>query len=106
MKVFLGKTILDTARAKLPAVFMPYIHLNTLSERNLTTLYYSLVHAHLLYGIQLWGNAYHKYIGKLEIAQRKAIRAVGNARYNEASSPLFKRLNILKLKDLYDLYIC
>ena len=53
-----------------------------LSERNLKTLYYSLVHAHLLYGIQLLGNAYHKYIGKLEIAQRKAIRAVCNARYN------------------------
>ena len=46
-----------------------------------------------------------KYIGKLEIAQRKAIRAVGNAIYNEASSPLFKRLNILKLKDLYDRYL-
>ena len=76
-----------------------------LSERNLKTLYYSLVHAHLLYGIQLWGNAYHKYIGKLDIAQRKTIRAVGNARYNEASSPIFKRLNILKLKDLYDLHV-
>ena len=76
-----------------------------LSESNLKTLYYSFVHAHLLYGIQLWGNAYHKYIGKLEIAQRKAIRAVGNARYNEASSPIFKRLNILKLKDMYDLHV-
>ena len=76
-----------------------------LPERNLKTLYYSLVHAHLLYGIQLWGNAYHKYIGKLEIAQRQAIRAVGNARDNEASSPIFKRLNILKLKDLHDLHV-
>ena len=63
------------------------------------------MHAHLLYGIQLWGNAYHKYIGKLEIAQRKAIRAIANARCNEASSPLSKRLNVLKLKDMYDLHV-
>ena len=63
------------------------------------------MHAHLLYVIQLWGNAYHKYIGKLEIAQRQAIRTVGNSRYNEASSPIFKRLNILKLKDLYDIHV-
>ena len=75
-----------------------------LSERNLKTLYYSLVHAHLLYGIQLWGNAYHKYIGKLEIAQRKAIRAVGNARYNEAYSPIFTTKHI-KLKDLYNIHV-
>ena len=39
-----------------------------LSARNLK-LHYSLMNAHLIYGIQLWGNAYNKYIGKLEIAK-------------------------------------
>ena len=46
-----------------------------------------------------------KYICRLEIAQKKAIRAIVGANYNATSSPLFKKLNILKLKDLYDLQI-
>ena len=32
----------------------------------------------------------------------KAMRAMTGARYNDPSSPLFKRLNILKLKDLFE----
>ena len=76
-----------------------------LSQRHLKILYYSLIHPHLLYGIRLWGNAYQKYICRLEIAQKKAIRAIAGANYNATSSPLFKKLNILKFKDLYDLQI-
>ena len=41
-------------------------------------------------------------MGKLEIAQNKAMRAMTGAMYNDPSSPLFKRLNILKLKDLFE----
>ena len=50
------------------------------------------------------------HINILEIAQRKPIRAVGNAIFHEASLPPFKPLNILKLKDLYGphvkLFVC
>ena len=41
----------------------------------------------------------------LEIAQWIAIRDMTNARYNEACSPLFKRINISKFKDLCDLHV-
>ena len=71
-------------------------------HKHLKILYYSLVHPYLLYGIRLWGSALNRFIGKLEIAQRKAIRAMTGARYNDPSSPMFKRLNILKLKDLFE----
>ena len=33
------------------------------------------------------------------------MRAIAGANYNTTSCPLFKKLNILKLKDLYDLQI-
>ena len=49
-KISSGIYIIDTSK-------------HILSEMNFTTLYYSLVHAHLIYGIQLWGNAYHNYTG-------------------------------------------
>ena len=73
-----------------------------LSQKHLKILYYSLVHPYLLYGIRLWGSALKRLIGKLEIAQKKAMRTMTGARYNDPSSPLFKRLSILKLKDLFE----
>ena len=74
-----------------------------LGQKHLNILYHSLVHPYLLYGIRLWGSALKRFIGKLEIAQKKAMRAMTGARYNDPSSPLFKRLNILKLNDLFEL---
>ena len=73
-----------------------------LGQKHPQILYYSLVHPYLLYGIRLWGSALKRFIGKLEIAQKKAMRAMTVVRYNDLSSPLFKRLNILKLKDLFE----
>ena len=74
-----------------------------LSQRHLKTLYYSLIHPYLLYGIRLWGNTYQKHVKKLESVQKRAVRAIMGAKYNDPSTPLFKILNILKLKDLYEL---
>ena len=78
---------------------------HTLSNENLKILYYSLIHPYLLYGITLWGNTYKKYLHKLEILQKKAIRTMTCSTYNEHTSPLFKTLNILKFNDLHDLHI-
>ncbi len=78
---------------------------HVLDKTNLKILYYSLVHPYLLYGIRLWGNAMQKHIGKLEIMQKKAIRAIVGAGYNAPSSPIFKELKIVKLKDLFELQV-
>ena len=74
-----------------------------LSQRHLKTLYHSLIHPYLLYGIRLWGNTYQKHVKKLESVQKRAVRAIMGAKYNDPSTPLFKTLNILNLKDLYEL---
>ena len=68
------------------------------SEKNLKMLYYSLVHPYTIYGIRLWGNAYQKHIQKLKVVQKKAIRAITGAKYNDASSPLFRHLKIMKFR--------
>ena len=66
-------------------------HKNVLSPAHSKTLYYSLVYPYLNYGILLWGNTYKKYLHKLEISQKKPIRTINRAMYNEPSSPLFKK---------------
>ena len=48
------------------------------------------------------GKHHSKFIGKLEVAQKKATRAVLGERYNDPSSPLFKKVNILRLNDMFE----
>ena len=78
---------------------------HSLSTHNLNTLYYSMIHPYLLYGITLWGSAYQYHLNKLETIQKKAIRNISRAAYNEPSTPLFKKLNILKINDIYHMSI-
>lgn len=73
-----------------------------LTRDHLRILYFSLIHPYLLYGNAIWGNSHQKYIRKLEVLQKKAVRIISGSTYNSHSLPLFKALNILKLRDLND----
>jgi len=72
-----------------------------LTSSTLRMLYYSLIHPYILYGIMLWGSAYRKYINPLIILQKRAIRIIAKAAYNDHSSPLFRKYNILNIDDIY-----
>jgi len=76
-----------------------------LSNTNLRLLYYSLIHPYIVYGIELWGLAAKKYTGRIERLQKRAARILSNSKYNEPSLPLFKKLSILRLSDLYKLNV-
>ena len=67
------------------------------------TLYDSLIHSYLTYGILLWGSTYQTYMKKLEVIQKKSIRSIYNAPYNSHTTSLFKDSKILKLKDVHEL---
>ena len=75
------------------------------SDAHLRTLYFSLMHYHITYGILLWGTTYQKYLYPLEILQNKAIRIITRSPYNAHTAELFKRLNILKFHDLVNFEI-
>ena len=60
-------------------------------------LYNSLVLSHLNYGILLWGFTGER-IFKL---QKKVLRVISLNKYNAHTGPIFKNLNILKLKDIF-----
>jgi len=62
----------------------------------LKTIYYSLIHSHLNYGILCWGWN-NKQVATL---QKKAIRVVTNSKYNAHTEPLFKKMRILKFQDI------
>ena len=70
---------------------------NTVPKSTLKILYFSLVNSHLDYGLLCWG---HK-ANQMDILQKKAIRIITKSKYNAHTEPLFKKLNILKVHDLY-----
>ena len=71
----------------------------------LTTIYYSMIHPYISYGLMLWGSAYKSNLHVIEILQKKAIRNVHKAKYNDHTIPLFHSSKILKLEDMYKLQL-
>jgi hypothetical protein len=68
---------------------------NLLSSRALKSLYFALVHSHLIYGIHVWSAAPSHVINPLVKMQKKAIRIINGAPYNSHTEPLFKNNSIL-----------
>ena len=64
-----------------------------------------MVHSHLLFGIVIWGNTYDNYLKRLIILQTKLVKTVAGGQRQAYVTPFYHRLQILKLKDLYVLYI-
>ena len=77
--------------------FLPY--------DSMKTLYLSLVHPHILYGILAWGNTKVATVQKTIVLQKRAMRTMKNAKYNSHTEPLFKTVEILKVKYLYEYQI-
>ena len=65
------------------------------------TIYCSLILSHLQYCTLLWENSYCTNLNKLRILQKKAIRIITNSHYIAHTDPLFSKLKLLKLDDLY-----
>ncbi len=77
-----------------------------LTSEHLHILYCSLIHPYLTYGNLVWGNTHQKYLHRLEILQKKAIRIMTKSSFNAHASPLFKQARVLKLKDIHDSHVC
>ena len=63
----------------------------------LKTIYVSLVQSKMNYALLAWG--YN--CGRLKKLQKKAIRIITNSKYLHHTTPLFKKLNLLKLEDMF-----
>ena len=74
---------------------------NFLPTDILRILYNSLILPHLHYSVLSWGFK----MGRLDKLQKRAVRIISNSRYNSHTDPLFKKFNLLKLKDLFELNV-
>ena len=78
---------------------------HVLSPEHLRTLYFSLIHPFLDYGLMLWGSATKTLTNPLQILQKKAIRTIRNSLYYDHTGTLYKKLNILTFSDMFNIQI-
>ena len=71
----------------------------------LRSLYSAIVYPYLTYGIPIWGSTYNTHKNKLFIVQKLIIRIIAGAKYNDHTNPLFHKLHLLKLDDLYQVEV-
>lgn len=77
---------------------------HTLSFKALKSLYYSIFHSHLIYGIQVWSSTAASNLSALEKKQKQAVRIINKSSYNAHTEPLFKSSLILPLRHLSDFF--
>ncbi len=73
---------------------------NILPATALKSIYYSLIHCHLVYANLIWSTSSQSTLNKIAIKQKNAVRIISGAKYNSHSEPLFKQTNILPLPSL------
>ena len=78
---------------------------HTLPKETLVTLYNTLYKPHLEFCIIAWGSASASQIRPIILSQKKCVRSICKKGHTSHTEPLFKKLNILKVEDIYD-YHC
>ena len=79
---------------------------NRLDPNILKLLYISLVYPYLSYCILIWGHTHKTYLTKLFISQKKIIRIITFSDYYAHTNPLFTKLKLLKLCEIYSYFMC
>ena len=72
----------------------------------LKTLYYSLIHPHIMCCIESWGSTYTTVIEPVFILQKKIVSIISGVPRLAHTEPLFKKLNILPVRKLYFFHVC
>jgi hypothetical protein len=70
---------------------------NFVNQDTLVTLYYAMVHSHIVYCINVYGCANKTVLDKLRVKQKQALRIITNAGYRDHTEPLFARLKIMNI---------
>lgn len=76
-----------------------------LPKHILRSLYFTLIYPHLTYCITVWSGTAAYNIKKLFVLQKRAIRHISSADYNDHTSKLFASLKLLKLPDLVKVHL-
>ena len=71
----------------------------------LKLLYYSLFYSFVSYGLAVWGLTYETLINTVFIIQKKIIKAVNFSDMTAHSDPIFSKLGLLKVGDIFQLQL-
>jgi len=77
---------------------------NVLTPKALTSMYYAIIHSHLVYAIQLWSSCSNVSITSLFKLQKQAIRIIHKLPYNGHTESFFKLSGILPLPKLIEFF--
>ena len=64
-------------------------------------IYYALVYPNLTYCNTVWGGASRQALRPLEVLQKRVIRTMEGLRKRDHTNPVFHKLELLKLLDIY-----
>ena len=85
--------------SKISGIFCKARHY--ISLKILQILYFALVYPNLHNGNRIWATAYQSTLEPLGKIQRKIIRIITFSGYRDHTVPLFKKLGILPLDEIY-----
>ena len=74
-----------------------------LTDSALKSLYFSFVYSHPQFAIGAWGGVRTTTLNQLNVLHNKIIRAMTYSSFRTKITPLYKKLNLLKLDDIYSL---
>ena len=73
------------------------------SDSALKSLYFILVDSHLQFVIVVWGGVGITTLNQLNVLHNKIIRAMAHSSFRTKITWLYKKLNLVKLDDIYSL---
>ena len=73
------------------------------TRETLVTLYHSLIHSRVQYGVISWGNAANIYLNKIQIRMNNIVKLITKSSKYFSINPQYKMLKILKLDEIYKL---
>ena len=71
----------------------------------LTLLYHGIFAPFLSYSLSVWGLTYPSLLEPITVLQKKILKIMSFSEINASSGPLFERLQILKLNDMFQLQV-
>ena len=74
---------------------------NNLPVTTRVNYYFAFIYPYLSYNIIVWGGTYKCHLNPLITFHKRIIRIICDAGYRDHTSPLYKKLKILKFEDIY-----
>ena len=90
---------ISTKFSKTIGLFAKLSH--SVPQHTLITLYWSLIHPYLNYGIIAWGQASKTLLNKLLLLQKRVLRFIFFVNWGDSAVPLFVKANIPPLNIMY-----